>query len=81
MTFPAILALDDLSHIDIIGPLSHDKYIFMTNLAFKPDPVEPVREYDRRHSGLLCISIQRKIGIFRVRRPQFYKAEERNHKD
>jgi hypothetical protein len=81
MTFPAILPLDDLSHIDIIGSLSHDKDIFMTNLALKPDSVEPVREYDRRHAGLFCILIQRQVGIFRVRRPQFDKAEERDQKD
>src|SRR3989337_275965 len=81
MTFSTILPLDNLSHIDIIGSLSHDKDIFMTNLAFKPDPVEPVRKYDRRHSGLLCIFIQRKVRIFRLRRSQFDKAEKRDQKD
>src|SRR3989337_3289807 len=81
MTFSTILPLDDLSHIDIIGSLSHNKDIFMTNLAFKTDSVEPVRKYDRRHSGLLCILIERQISIFCLSRPQFDKAEERGQKD
>jgi len=78
MTFPAIFSLDNLLHIDVIRTLAHDKYLFMADLALEPDPVEPMGEYDGGHSGLFRVSVQCKIGIFRLCGGCLEQTEERN---
>src|SRR3972149_10293081 len=80
MTFSTILTLNNLLHINIIGTLSHKEYLFMANLTLKSDTMEPVREYYRRHACLLCVSVQREVGIFSLCRRKLNEAKNSNNK-
>jgi len=64
VTLSAKVAFDDLDHVNIVGSLSHFKNGGVTDFAFEPDSMEPMREDNRRHSGLFGIVVQRDIAVF-----------------
>ena len=49
----AELAFHYHAHVDIVCTFAHDEYGLMADLAFEPDTVKPVREYNRLYPGLL----------------------------
>lgn len=67
MTGPAILAIDNLQHVDLITTSLHfEPEIGVAYLAPEADPVEPVRKHNRSHPGCIGIIIDENVTIFCV---------------
>jgi hypothetical protein len=68
MAFSTVLPFNDFDHGNIIGPAPHFKNIRMTDLAFKSNPVEPMRKNDRWNTRLFGIPVHGNIAVLSSRR-------------
>ncbi|HEY3327124.1 MAG TPA: hypothetical protein VGK14_08110 [Novimethylophilus sp.] len=69
MAGPAELAIDDLDHVDFIAAgLELEAQVGMADLAAETNPMEPVRENSRAHTGFIGIVVDDDIPIFGIGR-------------
>ena len=82
MAFPAILAVHDLGHVDVVGAFLNNKDVLVAYLAFEPDPVEPVWKDDRVHTGLLHtlrLAVKDNVRVFCLACIYCYQAGKNTH--